>query len=151
MEEWMYKSTLCWPRHSPEVNGQLHIPAAFLFQWFFQSIQGPGLLFSSVIIFFFTDGSTPWTSNQLFAATASKHMTTQTQNNQIYTSNIHATTWLMWPAKDIPVTGRGGPYGCEILRLPNFLENRLTDGGEVFNFMRRLPLMSRNILGTHSC
>jgi hypothetical protein len=31
---------------------------AFFFQWFFQPIQGPGLLFSSVIIF--TDGSTPW-------------------------------------------------------------------------------------------
>jgi hypothetical protein len=34
-------------------------------------------------------------------------------------------------AKAIPVTGRGGPYGCEILRLSHFLENRFTDGGEV--------------------
>jgi hypothetical protein len=30
--------------------------------------------------------------------------------------------------KAIPVTGREGPYGCETLRLPHFLDNRLTDG-----------------------
>jgi hypothetical protein len=30
-----------------------------------------------------------------------------------------------------PVTGRGGPLGCETSRLPHFLGNRLTDGGEV--------------------
>jgi hypothetical protein len=34
-------------------------------------------------------------------------------------------------SKAIPVTGRGGPYGCETSRLPHFLDNRLTDGGEV--------------------
>jgi hypothetical protein len=33
--------------------------------------------------------------------------------------------------KAVPVTGRGGPYGCETSRLPYFLDNRLTDGGEV--------------------
>jgi hypothetical protein len=33
--------------------------------------------------------------------------------------------------KAIPVTGSGGPYGCERSRLPHFLDNRLTDGGEV--------------------
>jgi hypothetical protein len=32
--------------------------------------------------------------------------------------------------KVIPVTGLGGPYGCETSRLPHFLDNRLTDGGE---------------------
>jgi hypothetical protein len=32
--------------------------------------------------------------------------------------------------KAIPVTGRGGPYGCEKSRLSHFLENRFTDGGE---------------------
>jgi hypothetical protein len=29
----------------------------------------------------------------------------------------------------IPVTGRGGPYGCEMLRTHYCLENRLTGGG----------------------
>jgi hypothetical protein len=33
--------------------------------------------------------------------------------------------------KAIPVTGNGGPHACEISRLPHFLDNRFTDGGEV--------------------
>jgi hypothetical protein len=28
MGEWMYRSTFSWPRHSLEVSGQLHVPAA---------------------------------------------------------------------------------------------------------------------------
>jgi hypothetical protein len=31
----------------------------------------------------------------------------------------------------IPGAGNGGPEGCETSRLPHFLDNRLTDGGEV--------------------
>jgi hypothetical protein len=31
--------------------------------------------------------------------------------------------------KAIPVTGRGGPHGCETSRFPHFLDNRLTDCG----------------------
>jgi hypothetical protein len=38
---------------------------SFFFQWLFQPIQGPGLLFISIIIF--TDGRATWTSDQ-FAA-----------------------------------------------------------------------------------
>jgi hypothetical protein len=33
--------------------------------------------------------------------------------------------------KGIPVTGGGGPQGCDTSRLPHFLDNQLTDGGEV--------------------
>jgi hypothetical protein len=33
-------------------------------------------------------------------------------------------------AEVIPVPGRGGPLSCETLRLPYFLGNRLTDGGD---------------------
>jgi hypothetical protein len=33
--------------------------------------------------------------------------------------------------KAIPVTGSGGPLGCEMSRIPHFLDNRFTDGGEV--------------------
>jgi hypothetical protein len=36
--------------------------------------------------------------------------------------------------KVFPVTGRGGPQGCETSRLPHFLNNRLTDGGEIISF-----------------
>jgi hypothetical protein len=37
----------------------------------------------------------------------------------------------------ILVTGHGDPWGCETLRLPHFLDNRLTDGGEVVRFTCR--------------
>jgi hypothetical protein len=37
-----------------------------------------------------------------------------------------------------PVTGRGGPQGCETSRLPYFLEKWAnTDGGEVVSLTRR--------------
>jgi hypothetical protein len=35
----------------------------------------------------------------------------------------------------IPVTGHGGPKGWETLRIPNFVDNQLTDGGEVVSLM----------------
>jgi hypothetical protein len=37
----------------------------------------------------FTDGRTPWTSDQLVARAVPKHRTTQTQNKHIHTPNIH--------------------------------------------------------------
>jgi hypothetical protein len=38
------------------------------------------------------------------------------------------------------LTDHGGPYGCETSRLPYFVNNRLTDCGEVVSFMRRPSL-----------
>jgi hypothetical protein len=40
-----------------------------------------------------------------------------------------------------PVTSHGGPYGCETLRVPHYLDSRLTDGGKVVNLTRR-PLFT---------
>jgi hypothetical protein len=40
--------------------------------------------------------------------------------------------------KAIPVTGRGGPQGCEMSRLPYFLYNWLTDGVEVVSLTHEL-------------
>jgi hypothetical protein len=40
-------------------------------------------------------------------------------------------------SKAISVTGRGGPYGCETSRFSHFLDNFLTDGGEVVSLTRR--------------
>jgi hypothetical protein len=65
----------------------------FFFQWLFQPIQCPGLLFSSVTIFFFTDGRTPWTSDQPVARPLPKHRT-QTQNKRIHTPNIHVLSGI---------------------------------------------------------
>jgi hypothetical protein len=43
--------------------------------------------------------------------------------------------------KAIPVTGRGGPQGCETWKFPHILDNRLTDGGEVVSLRRRKPFI----------
>jgi hypothetical protein len=51
----------------------------------------------------------------------------------------------------IAVTGRGGPLGCERSRLHHFIDNRLTDGGEVVSLMRRPAFTARKIPGTHFC
>jgi hypothetical protein len=39
----------------------------------------------------------------------------------------------------IPVTSHGGPWVCETKRLPHFLTNRITHGGEVVSLTRRPP------------
>jgi hypothetical protein len=39
--------------------------------------------------------------------------------------------------KDIPVTGHGGPKGCERLRLPHYLDKQQIDGGKVVSSTRR--------------
>jgi hypothetical protein len=46
---------------------------------------------------------------------------------------------LKGKGKAIPVRGCGGREGCETSRLPHFLDNRLTDGGDFVNFNRRPP------------
>jgi hypothetical protein len=48
--------------------------------------------------------------------------------------------------KALPVTGRGGPYNCERSRLPDFLDSRFTDGGEVLSLTRRPPFTPRRFL-----
>jgi hypothetical protein len=40
---------------------------------------------------------------------------------------------------------------CRKSRLPHFLDNRLTDGGEVVNLRRRPPFTHSKIPGTHFC
>jgi hypothetical protein len=41
--------------------------------------------------------------------------------------------------KAVPVPGHGGPYGYETLRVPQYLDNRLTDGGKGVSLTRRPP------------
>jgi hypothetical protein len=53
--------------------------------------------------------------------------------------------------KVIPVTGRGGPWACDTSRLPQFLDSRLTDGGEVVSLTRQPPFTPMKISGTHFC
>jgi hypothetical protein len=64
---------------------------------------------------------------------------------------------LLWKVKRYvkgkatPVTGREGPLVCDTSRLPHFLDNRLTDGGEVVSLTCRPHFISRKIPGTHLC
>jgi hypothetical protein len=51
--------------------------------------------------------------------------------------------------KDIPVTGRGGLYGCERSRLPHFFDKRLTDGGEAVSLTSQPPFNPTKNPGTH--
>jgi hypothetical protein len=41
------------------------------------------------------------------------------------------------------ITGNGGPHDCETSKLIYFLDNRLTDGGEVVILTRRPPLTTQ--------
>jgi hypothetical protein len=53
--------------------------------------------------------------------------------------------------KAIPVTCHAGPEGYDTSRLPHFLDNRLTDEGEIVT-LRRQPLFTpKKISGTHFC
>jgi hypothetical protein len=52
--------------------------------------------------------------------------------------------------KAIPVTGRGGTYGCETSRFPHFLDNRLADESEV-SLTRRPLFTPRKSPDTHFC
>jgi hypothetical protein len=40
-------------------------------------------------------------------------------------------------SKVIPATGRGGLYGCEMPKIPHFLDKWITDGDEVVSLTRR--------------
>jgi hypothetical protein len=57
-----------------------------------------------------------------------------------------------YTSKAIPVTGRGGPYGCETSRFPYFLDSRLTDSGEAVSVNRRPAAFTPwEIPGAHFC
>jgi hypothetical protein len=43
----------------------------------------------------------------------------------------------MEKGKAIPVTGRGGPWGCETSRFLHFADNQLTDVGEAVSLTRQ--------------
>jgi hypothetical protein len=50
----------------------------------------------------------------------------------------------MYKGKIFPVTGREGQLSCETSRLPLFLDNRLTGGGEVVSLTRQaIPVTGR--------
>jgi hypothetical protein len=69
-----------------EIRGSLFSPLA---------LEPPWALASAFQFHdYFTDGRTPWTSDQLVARPLPKHRTIQTQNKQIHKPNIHALSGI---------------------------------------------------------
>jgi hypothetical protein len=64
-------------------------------------------------------------------------------NQALFHENLQGSGGLK---KAVPVTSLGGQEGCETSRLPKFLENRLTGGGEVVSLTRLPPFNPRKIL-----
>jgi hypothetical protein len=54
-------------------------------------------------------------------------------------------------SKTVHITDRGEPQCYETSRLPHFLNNRLTDDGEVLSLTHWPPFTPRKIPGTHFC
>jgi hypothetical protein len=48
-----------------------------------------------------------------------------------YFGNVQILEFVEFLIKAILVAGHGGPQGCEMSRLPHFLDSQLTDGSEV--------------------
>jgi hypothetical protein len=56
----------------------------------------------------------------------------------------------------MPLTGRGGLYGCEMLKIPHCLDNRLTVGGKFVSLTHPPHFTTQkhyylNVSGTHFC
>jgi hypothetical protein len=70
-----------------EVSGHIH-DAIYIFSL---ALEPPRALASDFQFHdYFTDGRTPWVSDQVVARSLPKHRTSQTQNKHIHTENIHA-------------------------------------------------------------
>jgi hypothetical protein len=57
----------------------------------------------------------------------------------------------IYNGKTIPITGRESLQVCETSRFSRYLDNRLTEGGEVVSLTRRPHFTPRKIPGTHFC
>jgi hypothetical protein len=54
--------------------------------------------------------------------------------------SVDTNSWVPGDRREaVPITDRAGPWGCETSRLPHFLDNRLTDGGEVASLTCQPP------------
>jgi hypothetical protein len=54
-------------------------------------------------------------------------------------------------SKAVPVPGREGPWGCETLRVPHYLDIQLIDGGKVVSLTRRPHLTPQENYLINSC
>jgi hypothetical protein len=64
---------------------------------------------------------------------------------------IYDPTHMYVIKKSMPLTGRGGPYGSEMSRLPDILDKRLSVGGVVVSLTQQPPPPPGKMPGTHFC
>jgi hypothetical protein len=74
----IYEADHSLPPNAELKNSSIH-------QWLYNPLLGPGLYFSS-ILFFYTDGRTPWTSDQPVAWPLPTYRVAQTQNKRTQTT-----------------------------------------------------------------
>jgi hypothetical protein len=74
-----------FPYPIDSIVGQMNLLHSFIHQWLYIFLLGPGL-FLGFVIFFYTDGRTPWTRDQPVARPLPTHRTTQTHNKHTETS-----------------------------------------------------------------
>jgi hypothetical protein len=75
-------------QRKPKYSEKIYPSVTFFFHWLYSPL-GPWPLISQFHDHF-SDGKTPWTSDQLVTRPLPKHRTTQIQNKHIHTPNIHA-------------------------------------------------------------
>jgi hypothetical protein len=56
-------------------------------------------------------------------------MVNRTKNDRTNRCPYIRKNHILYSKKTIPFTERGGLWGCEMSRIPYFLDSRLTDGG----------------------
>jgi hypothetical protein len=73
---------------------KISVPSVVLYTIFFSLALQPPWALASIFQFHdhFTEGRTPWTSDQLVARPLHKHRTTQTQNKHIHQRSMHSVT-----------------------------------------------------------
>jgi hypothetical protein len=75
-----------------------------------------------------------------------KNMLSSTYKSKYFLITIFC---LFYCIKANPVTGSGGPKGCETSRLKKFLNDQLTDGGRVVSLICRPSFTPRIVLGVY--
>jgi hypothetical protein len=78
------------------------------------------------------------------------------ENNILLSNRLFNKITKRKESKAISVTGRGGLWGCEMLRISHCLDNRLTDGVKVVSPTHRPHFTPQKhyyfyVSGTHFC
>jgi hypothetical protein len=128
------KRELWWQHRQLKRNKTMHIPGAYTFQFSFvkfrvknsSTLQHYNMpLFVCFAPICFTKASD--LRQGVGDSSLSNNDVTNPYSLRTY---IYCKLLCKRKSKAIPVTGSGGLYGCEMIRMPHCLDNRFTDGGD---------------------